>query len=167
MFEKRPAGTTYYDHDSHPGRDSNPGQVSHQQRAGLATAGDVMSTWIVAFYDYAEQVLKAQRQFADSVLNVGAPMLDVARDLTSLDANESRLDNQMDARGNQRREGYQVAENARYNDDDTAEYNKRSIDNDMSGNTADTTITERPNTQTDESATTRTRGAASAERKRP
>lgn len=167
MFEKRSAGTTYDDHDGHPGRDSNPGWVSDQQRAFLATAGDVMSTWTVAFYDYAEQVLKAQRQFSDRVLSVGAPMLDVAWDLTSSDANEGRLDNQMDARDNPRREGYQVAKNARYNEDATAEYNKRSIDNDMSGNTADTTRTERTNIQTDESTKTRTRGAASAERKRP
>lgn len=74
-------------------------------------------------------------------------------DLMSSDANEG--------------EGYQVAENARYNDDDATRYNKRSIDNDMSGNAADTTETERANTQTDESAKTRTRGAANAERKRP
>jgi hypothetical protein len=58
-------------------------------------------------------------------------------------------------------------ENVRYNDDDTAGYNKRSIDNDMSGNAAYTTMTERANTQIDESAKRRTRGAASAERKRP
>jgi hypothetical protein len=50
---------------------------------GLTAAGDVIPTWTVAFYDYAEQMLKAQRQFADSVLRVGAPMLDVAQDLMS------------------------------------------------------------------------------------
>jgi hypothetical protein len=166
MFEKRSAGTTYDDHDGYPGRDSNPGWVSDQQRAFVATAGDAMSTWTVAFYDYTEQVLKAQRQFADSVLSVGAPMLDVARHLTSLDANEGR-DNQMDARDNRRHEGYQVAENARYNDDGMADHNKRSTDNDMSGNTADSTRTERVNTQTDESTKTRTCGVASAERKHP
>jgi hypothetical protein len=58
-------------------------------------------------------------------------------------------------------------ENAYYNDDGMADYNKRSTDNDMSGNTADTTRTERANTQTDESTKTRTRGVASAERKHP
>lgn len=79
MFDKRSAGTTYHDYDSHPGQDCNPGRISHRQRAGLATAGNVMSTWIVAFYDYAEQVLKAQRQFSDSLLSASAPMLDVAR----------------------------------------------------------------------------------------
>ena len=38
-------------------------------------AGEMMSTWIVAFYDYAEQILKAQRQFTDSVLGAGGAML--------------------------------------------------------------------------------------------
>ena len=68
-------------------------------------AGEVMSTCTVAFYDYAEQILKAQRQFADSVLGAGGPMLDVWRDVMSSDANEGESANQMDARGNQRHEG--------------------------------------------------------------
>lgn len=111
MFEKRSTGTGYDDHRSprarhdHPGRHNFPGWVSHQQRAGLAMAGEVMSTCTVAFYDYAEQILKAQRQFADSVLGAGGPMLDVWRDVMSSDANEGESANQMDARGNQRHEG--------------------------------------------------------------
>ncbi|MCA1836812.1 MAG: hypothetical protein LC721_11015, partial [Actinobacteria bacterium] len=150
---------------NHPGRDSFPGSVGHQQRTGAAAAGDVMSTWTVAFYDYAEQVLKAQRQFLYSVLSAGASMLDVSRDVLSSDANEGRSAHQMDARGNQHHEGSTSSQkNERDNDDDTTEYNKRSLDNDMSGDTSDTTRTERANT-TDESTKTRTRGAASAEQK--
>lgn len=101
-FEKRSDGT-YDDRDSHHERDNHHEQDSHQQRADLATAGNVMSTWTVAFYDYAEQVLKAQRQFAHSMLGAAAPMLDGARDVMSPDANEDRSpNNQMDTRGDER-----------------------------------------------------------------
>ena len=49
MFGTRSAGTTYDDHDSPPS-DSHPERrLSHQQRAGLAAIGDVMSTWTAAF----------------------------------------------------------------------------------------------------------------------
>lgn len=102
--EKRSDGT-YDDRDSHGerhshGRDSHPGRDSHQQAAGLPAAGNVMSTWTVAFYDYAEQMLKAQRQFAHSMLGVAAPMLDVAQDVTSADIDEDRSANSRpDTRG--------------------------------------------------------------------
>ena len=55
LSEKRSIGTIYGDHDSHRERDSNLRWASCQQRAGLAAAEDVMSTWTGAFYDYAEQ----------------------------------------------------------------------------------------------------------------
>jgi hypothetical protein len=50
-----------------------------------------MSTWTAAFYDYAEQVLKAHRQFTDSVQGASAPILDVARNVMPSDANEGQL----------------------------------------------------------------------------
>jgi hypothetical protein len=158
-FEKRSDGT-YDDRDSHHERDS------HQQRADLATAGNVLSTWTVAFYDYAEQVLKAQRQFAHSMLGAAAPMLDVARDVMSPDAPDYRsANNQMDARSDRRHDGSNRSQsNERYNDDDTAKYNNRSADD----NTSDISRTERGNTQAEQSSKTRTPVAASAAiRKRP
>jgi hypothetical protein len=148
-FEKRSDGTTYDDRDSHRERDS------HQQHGGLATAENLMSTWTAAMYDYAEQVLKAQRQFAHSMLCAAAPMRNVARDITSADTKEGRsVNNQLDARSDQRHDGSHRS-NERYNDDDTAEYNKRSVDNNrLDDNTSDTSRTERANTQAGQSATT-------------
>jgi hypothetical protein len=142
-FEKRSDGT-YDDRDSHHERDNHHERDSHQQRAGLVTAGNVMSTWTLAFYDYAEQVLKTQRQFAHSMLGAAAPVFDVARDVMSPDANADRsANNQMDTRGDQGHDGSNRSRrNERYNNhDDTAEYNNRSIDN----NTSDTSRTERTN----------------------
>jgi hypothetical protein len=157
-FEKRSDGT-YDDRDSHHERDS------HQQRADLATAGNVMSTWTVAFYDYAEQVLKAQRQFANSMLGAAAPMLDVARDVMSPDANEDQsAKNQMDARGDQGHDGSNRSRRSERYNNNTAEYNNRSIDN----NTSDTSRTERTHAQAEQSGKTRAPVAASATvRKRP
>lgn len=156
-FEKRSDGS-YDERDSHHERDS------HQQRAGLLTAENVMSTWTVAFYEYAEQVLKAQRQFASSMLGAAAPMLDVARDITSPDAAEYRsANNQMDARSDQRHDdSNRSRRNERYNDDDTTEYNNRSIDNSTSDdNTSDTNRTH-TNAQAEQSGKTRAPVAASA-----
>jgi hypothetical protein len=168
-FEKRSDATNYDDRDSHHGRDSQ--QQQQQQRAGLATAENMMSTWTVAFYDYLEQVLKAQRQFAHSMLGAAAPMLDVARDITFPDANQgSRSANsQMDARGGQRHDGSDRSwKNERYNDDETAEYNNRSTDDNTSNDTSDTSRIERANTQAEQSAKTRSPVAVSATaRKRP
>ena len=173
MFEKQSTGTDYNDRDSHQQRDNQ------QQHAGLPTAISVMRMWTVASYDYAEQVLKAQRQFAHSMLGAGAPMLDVARDVMSPDAMQGKsANNQLqDARSDQRHEGSpRSRKNERYNDDDTAEYNKRSGDNNTSddypadisrNNTSDDypsdiSRTKRGNTQAEESAKTGTCGAASA-----
>ncbi len=153
-FEKRSTGTTYDDRDSHSGRDS------HQQSASMATAGNGMSTWTAAFYDYAEQVLKAQRQFATS-------MLDVARDITSPDANEDRpASNQLDARNDQRHDGANRSRKSeRYNDEDTAEYNKRSADSNASDdNRSDISRTERANAQAEQSAKTPAPSAAARKR---
>jgi hypothetical protein len=158
-FEKWSARTTYNDHDS------------HQQHAVLATAGDVMCMWTVASYDYAEQVLKAQRQFAHSMLAAAAPMLNVTRDVMSPDTKEGRsVNNPLDARSDQRHDdSNRSRKNERYNDDDTAEYNKRSADHNRSeANTSDTCRTERANTQAEESAKTRAPVAANTpERKLP
>lgn len=155
-FEKRSDGTTY------DGRDS------HQQHAGLPE--NVMFTWTVAFYDYADQVLQAQRQFAHSMLGAAAPMLNVTRDITSADAKEGRsVNNQPDSRSDQRDDGSDRSrKNERYNDDDTAEYNKRFADNNTSDdNTSDASRTERANTHAGESVKTRAPAAASAtDRKR-
>jgi hypothetical protein len=173
-FEKRSDGT-YDDRDSHDerhshGRDNHPGR-DHQQRAGLPAGGNVMSTWTLAFYDYAEQILKAQRQFAHSMLGAAAPMLDVARDVMSADVNEDRsANNQLDARGDQRHgDSNRLRRNERYNDDDAAEYNNRSADDNASdANGSDISRTERANTQAEQSGKTRSPVAASATaRKRP
>jgi hypothetical protein len=169
-FEKQSTGTDYNDRDSHQqrthdDRDNHRERDSHQQHAGLPTAVSVMRMWTVASYDYAEQVLKAQRQFAHSMLGAGAPTLDSARDVMSPDANQGRpANNQLqDARSNQRHEGSpRSRENERY-DDDTAGYNKRSVDNNTSDDyPSDISRTEHGNTQAEESAKTGTRGAASA-----
>ncbi len=164
-FEKRSVGTTYDDRDSHQQRDN------HQQRAGLPTPGNVMSAWTIASYDYAEQVLKAQRQFFHSMLGATAPMLDVARDVMSPDADEDRsAKNQLDARSDQRHDGSNSSRNnERHNDDDTAEYNKRSVDNNMwDDNASDISRIERAKTQAGQSTETRAPVAASATaRKRP
>ena len=158
MFEKRSAGTTHNDHDSHRDHDNRPGWDSHQQQAGVTAAQEVMFRWTGAFYDYAEQLLKAQRQFAHRLLGAGAPMRDGAQDVMSSNANERRSGNQRETRSEGSTESWK---NARSNDD-TAKYNKR-IDSDISGgSTSDTSRTERANTHTDESAKTRGRGAASA-----
>ena len=158
-FEKQSTGTDYNDRDSHQQRDNQ------QQHAGLPTAISVMHMWTVASYDYAEQVLKAQRQFAHSMLGAGASMLDVGRDVMSPDAKQGKsANNQLqDARSDQRHEGSpRSRKNEPYNDD-TAEYNKRSGDNNTSDDySSDISRTKRGNTQAEESAKTGTRGAASA-----
>jgi hypothetical protein len=168
-FEKRSVGTTYDDRDSHHARDSRPERDSRQQRAGLPE--NVMSTWTAAFYDYAEQVLQAQRRFADSMLAAAVPMLNVARDITAPDTKEDRSANsQLDARSDRRYDGSDRSrKDGRYNDDDTAEYNKCSVDNNtLDDNTSVTSRTERANTHAGESVKTRTPAAASAtDRKRP
>jgi hypothetical protein len=161
-FEKRSDQPTYGDRDSHLERDSHAGRASHQQRAGVATAGNVMSIWTVAFYDYAEQVLKAQRQFADRMLGAAAPMLNVALEVMSPDVNKDRSANsQMDARGGQRHDGSDRSRtNERYTDD-MAEYTKRSTDNNLSDDRAsNASRTERANTQAEESAKTQSPIAA-------
>ena len=169
-FEKRSDGTTYDDRDSHHGRDSHQEHDSHRERAGhqewdnhqqhggLATAENLMSAWTGAVYDYAEQVLKAQRQFAHSMLGAAAPMRNVVRDMTSADTTQDRsaANNQLDARSEQRHDGSD-RENERYNDDDTAEHNRRSVDNHRSDdNTSDISGSERAKTQAGQSAKTRT-----------
>jgi hypothetical protein len=156
-FEKRSDGTTYDDRDSHHGRDSHQERDSHQQHGGLATAENLMSTWTGAVYDYAEQVLKAQRQFAPSMLGAAAPMRNVVRDIMSADTTQDRsANNQLDARSDQRHDG-SYRENERYNDDDTAEHNRRSVDNNRSDdNTSDISGIERAKTQAGQSAKTRT-----------
>ncbi len=177
-FEKQSTGTAYDDRDSHYARDSRrerdsrPERDSHQQRAGHPE--NVMSTWTVAFYDYAEQVLQAQRRFADSMLAAAAPMLNVARDITTPDAKDTKEDrpanNRLDARSDQRDDGsHGSRKDERYNDDDAAEYNKRTVGNDMSDdNTSVTGKTERANTNAGESVKTRAPAATSAtDRKRP
>ncbi len=119
-FEKRSDETTYDDRDSHHGRDSHQERDSHQQHGGLATAENLMSTWTCAVYDYAEQVLKAQRQFAHSMMGAAAPMRNVVRDIMSADTTQDRsANNQLDARSDQRHDGSRRS-NERYNDDDTA-----------------------------------------------
>jgi hypothetical protein len=152
-FEKRSDGTyddrdshderdSHHERDSHDERDNHHERDSHQQRAGLVTAGNVMSTWTLAFYDYAEQVLKAQRQFAHSMLGAAAPIFDVARDVMSPDANADRsANNQMDTRGDQGHDGSNRSRRSERYNNNTAEYNNRSIDN----NTSDTSRTERTN----------------------
>lgn len=168
-FEKQSTGTAYDDRDSHHARDSSPERDSHQQRAGLPE--NVMSTWTVAFYDYAEKVLQAQRRFADSMLAAAAPMLNVARDITTPDTKEDRSsNNRLDARSDQRDDGPNGSwKDERDNDDDTAEYNKRTVGNNMSDdNTSVTGKTERANTNAGESVKTRAPAATSAtDRKRP
>jgi uncharacterized alkaline shock family protein YloU len=95
--EKRPAaGTTHDERDSHHEQDSHHDRSSHQQRAGLGTAENAMHTWTawtVALYDYAEQVLAAQRRFAESMWVAAAPMLNVVRDITTPDTKEDKSAN--------------------------------------------------------------------------
>lgn len=168
-FEKQSTGTNYDDRDSHHVRDSRTERDSHQQRPGQPE--NVMSTWTVAFYDYAEQVLQAQRRFADSMLAAAAPMLNVARDITTPDTKEDRsANNRLDARSDQRDDGSSGSrKDERYNDDDTAEYNKRTVGNNMSDDdTSFTGKTECTNTHAGESVKTRAPAATSAtDRKRP
>ncbi len=168
-FEKRSDGTTYDDRDSDHGRDSHQERDSHRERAGhqewdshqqhegLATAENLMSTWTGAVYDYAEQVLKAQRQFAQSMLDAAAPLRNVVRDMTSADTTRDRsANNQFDARSDQRHDGSHRS-HERYNDDDTAEHNRRSVDNNRSDDsTSDISGIERAKTQAGQSAKTRT-----------
>jgi hypothetical protein len=123
------------------------------QRAGLATAGNMMSTWTVAFYDYAEQVLKAQRRFAESMWATAAPMLNVAQDMTSPEAKEGSHG----SRKNELHEG-----------ENPAEYHTRSAENTMSDHITSEARAERANTQAGEVPKTRASVAASAvDRKRP
>ncbi|HEX4099192.1 MAG TPA: hypothetical protein VHY21_01445 [Pseudonocardiaceae bacterium] len=162
--EKRSTGTDYNDRDSHRERDSHQHWDGHHRHAGVPTAARVMGMWTVASYDYALQVLKAQQQFAHSMLTAAAPMLHLARDLSSADTEEGRsAHHQLGYRsdqGHDRSHGSQ--ENERYSDEDTAEYNNRFADNNRSDdNDSDTNKTERANTQAEGSAKTRARGAAS------
>jgi hypothetical protein len=162
-FEKRSDGATYDDRDSHHGRDSHQERVghqerdSHQQHGGLGMAENLVSVWTGAIYDYAEQVLRAQRQFAHSMLGAAAPMRNVVRDMTSADTTQDRsANNQLDARGDQRHDGSQRS-HERYNDDETAEHNRRSVDNNRSDdNTSDISGSERAKTQAGQSAKTQT-----------
>jgi hypothetical protein len=143
-FVKRSIGTTYDERDTHQDRDSHP------QRAGLATADNMLSTWTVAFYDYAEQVLKAQRRFAESMWAAAAPMLDVAQDMTSPEAKEGRpAHHQLDARSDQRHEGsHGSRKNELHEGEDPAEYHTRSAENKMSDHTtSEVSRAERANTQ--------------------
>jgi hypothetical protein len=109
-------------------------------------------------YDYALQVLKAQQQFAHSMLAAAEPMLNVARDIMSADTTQDRSANkQLDDRSDPRHEGSRGSrKNERYNDDDSAEYNRSDDD------TSDTSRTPRANTQTEESAKTRARVTANS-----
>lgn len=162
-FEKHSTGTDYNDRDRHRER-AYDDHDSHQQHAGVPTAARVMGMWTVASYDYALQVLKAQQQFTHSMLAAAAPMLHVARDLTSADTKENRsANNQLGSRSDQRHDdSHRLQNNERFNDDDTAEHNNRVTDNNRSDdNASDTNKTEHANTQAEESAKTRARGAAS------
>jgi hypothetical protein len=101
-----------------------------------------MSTWTAALYDYVEQVLQAQRRFANSMLAAAASMLSVARDIATPATEEDMSANsQRDARSDQ-----------------------RSFDNNTSDHkTSDASRTERANTHAGESVkTTRAPAAASA-----
>jgi hypothetical protein len=160
MFEMRSTGTTHNDHDNRAGWDS------HQQQADLTAAQQVMARWTGAFYDYTEQFLKAQRQFAHSLLGAGAPLRDVAQDVTSSDAKE-RTSGPRTTRSDQHHERSTESWKNERSNDDTAKYNKR-VDSDISGDsTSDTSRTERATTHTDESAKTPGRGAASTAPKLP
>jgi len=167
-FEKRSIGTTYDERDAHQDRDSH-----HQQRASVATTDNLMSAWTVAFYDYAEQVLKAQRRFAESMWATAAPMLNVAQDImTSPEAQEGRSAHQQrDGRGDQRHEDSPGSRNNELREgEDPAEYHHpRSAENKMSDDTAsEASRTERANTQTEKLPETRASVAASAaDHKRP
>jgi hypothetical protein len=136
IFEKPSAATIQDDHDGHRDHDSKPGWDSHQQQAGLTAAQEVMSRWTGAFYDYAEQLLKAQRQFAHRLLGAGAPLRDVAQDVMSSNANERRS-GQRETRSDQPHEGStESRKNERFNDD-TARSNKR-LDSGISGDSPQT-----------------------------
>jgi hypothetical protein len=84
-------------------------------------------------------------------------MRNVVRDIMSADTTQDRsANNQLDARSDQRHDGSH-RENERYNDDDTAEHNRRSVDNNRSDdNTSDISGIERAKTQAGQSAKTRT-----------
>lgn len=130
MFEKPSAATIQDDHDSKPGWDS------HQQQAGLTAAQEVMSRWTGAFYDYAEQLLKAQRQFAHRLLGAGAPLRDVAQNVMSSNANEHRSGQRETSSDQPPESSTESSKNERFNDD-TAKYNKR-LDSSISGGSAQT-----------------------------
>jgi hypothetical protein len=170
-FGKRSIGTTYDERNTHQDRDSHQQRDSYQQRAGLATADNLMSAWTGAFYDYAEQVLKAQRRFAESMWATAAPMLNVAQDLTSPEAQEGGSAHpQRDGRSDQRHEGSHGSRNNELREgEDPAEYHPRSAENKMSDDTTwEARRTERANTQADEVSETRASVAASAaDHKRP
>ena len=68
MFGTRSAGTTYDDHDSPPKR--QPPRAAAQPSAARGPGRDRgCDVHVDRRLHYAEQVLKAQRQFADSVLH--------------------------------------------------------------------------------------------------
>lgn len=162
MFEKRSTGTTHNDRDSHRDYDNHPGWDSHQQQAALTAVQEVMSKWTGAFYDYAEQLLKAQRQFTHRLLGAGAPLRDVAHDVMSSDTNDRRSGNQRETSSDQHHEGATESRKNERSNDNTAKYNKN-INSDISSDSSSgTSRTERANTHTDESAKTPGRGAASA-----
>lgn len=132
MFENPSAATIQDDHGRHRDHDSKPGWDSHQQQAALTAAHEVMSS----FYDYAEQLLKAQRQFAHRLLGASAPLRDVAQDVMSSNANE-RSSGQRETSSDQPHESStESRKNERFNDD-TARSNKR-LDSGISGDSAQT-----------------------------
>lgn len=136
MFEKPSAVTIQDDPDRQRDHDSKPGWDSHQQQAALTAAQEVMSSWTGAFYDYAEQLLKAQRQFAHRLLGAGAPLRHVAQDAMSSNAGEHRS-SQRETSSNQPHESSTESRKNEQFNDDTARYNKR-FDNDTSGGSAQT-----------------------------
>jgi hypothetical protein len=168
IFEKRSERTTYDERD-YRGRDSHHGQVNYQQHASMVTAGNMMSTWTAGFYDYAEQVLRAQRQFVDRMLDAGTPLFDVARDAMSPDANEGRSANQAKTKGDQRHEGSTRSQKDEcYNDDNTAEYHERFVGNNrLDDGISGVSRAERTNTPTEESAKAKARETTRTEAKRP
>ena len=120
------------------------------------------SRWTDGFYDYAEQLLKAQRQFAHRLLGAGAPRRDGAQDVMPSDANERRSGTPRETRSDQHHEGATESWKNERSNDDTAKYNKR-IDSDIAGDSSsDTSSTERANTHPDKSTKPPGRGAASA-----
>lgn len=95
-----------------------------------------MSRWTGAFYDYAEQLLKAQRQFAHRLQSAGAPLRDVAQDVRPSNTNERRSGQRETSSDQPHESSTESWKNERFNDD-TAKYNKR-LDSSISGDSAQT-----------------------------